>query len=204
LQLPQVINQKQKLMNHFIVEQWKEFVPEFVMVRRYKISNLGRIKSFNQNLEDERLLKGTKCDGYPYLVLNGKKENKPVKKSISIHLLIGLLFIPKETEEKKHVLHLDYSRINNVITNLQWATYDEMIAHGKKSPHVIEAKKKLIAFNKNNDGRKLTVNTVRRLKKKLLDPNRKTRYKILAKQFGVSEMQLHRIKTGENWGHIIV
>jgi DNA-binding Xre family transcriptional regulator len=45
---------------------------------------------------------------------------------------------------------------------------------------------------------------VKRLKKKLLDPNRKTRYKILAKQFGVSEMQLHRIKTGENWGHIIV
>ena len=72
-----------------------------------------------------------------------------------------------------------------------------MIAHGKKSPHVIEAKKKLIEFNRNNDGRKLTVNTVRRLKKKLLDPNRKTRYKILAKQFGVSEMQLHRIKTGD-------
>jgi hypothetical protein len=47
-------------------------------------------------------------------------------------------------------------------------------------------------------------NTVRRLKKKLLDPNRKTRYKILVMQFGVSEMQLHRIKTGENWGHIIV
>lgn len=175
------------------------------MVRRYKISNLGRIKSFDKSLMDERLLKGARCDGYPYLVLNGKKEGAPVKKSFSIHFLIGLLFIPREESAgKEHVIHLDYCRTNNVITNLQWATYDEIIAHGKKSPHVIEAKKKLIEFNRNNDGRKLTVNTVRRLKKKLLDPNRKTRYKILAKQFGVSEMQLHRIKTGENWGHIKV
>ena len=42
------------------------------------------------------------------------------------------------------------------------------------------------------------------LKKKLLDPNRRTRLKVLAKQFGVSEMQLHRIKTGENWGDLQV
>jgi hypothetical protein len=42
------------------------------------------------------------------------------------------------------------------------------------------------------------------LKKKLLDPNRKTRIRILAKQFGVSEMQLYRIKSGENWGDIEV
>ena len=51
---------------------------------------------------------------------------------------------------------------------------------------------------------KLTETQVIRLKKKLFDPNRRTRLKILAKQFGVSEMQLHRIKTGENWGHIKV
>ena len=42
------------------------------------------------------------------------------------------------------------------------------------------------------------------LKKKLLDPNRKTRIRVLAKQFGVSEMQLYRIKSGENWGDIKV
>jgi len=26
--------------------------------------------------------------------------------------------------------------------------------------------------------------------------------KMIAKQFGISTMQLHRIKTGENWGHV--
>jgi DNA-binding Xre family transcriptional regulator len=28
--------------------------------------------------------------------------------------------------------------------------------------------------------------------------------KMLAKQFGISEMQVSRIKRGENWGHIKV
>ena len=26
--------------------------------------------------------------------------------------------------------------------------------------------------------------------------------RIIAKQFGISEMQLYRIKSGENWGHV--
>jgi len=42
------------------------------------------------------------------------------------------------------------------------------------------------------------------IKKKLLDPNRKTRMKMLAHQFRISEMQLYRIKSGENWGHVMV
>jgi predicted DNA binding protein len=79
-----------------------------------------------------------------------------------------------------------------------------MLAHAKASPFVIEAKKKLIEHKIKSDGNKLTVTEVMRLKKKLLDPNRKTRLKIIAKKFGVSEMTLHRIKTGENWGHIQV
>ena len=32
--------------------------------------------------------------------------------------------------------------------------------------------------------------------------NRKTRLKMIAKQFGISEMQVHRIKTGENWSYV--
>jgi hypothetical protein len=43
---------------------------------------------------------------------------------------------------------------------------------------------------------------VRRLKKILNDPNRRTRLKIIAKRFGVTTMQLRRIKTGENWSHV--
>ena len=78
-----------------------------------------------------------------------------------------------------------------------------MREHGYKSPHVAAGRKR--AFEKfGPKNTKLSVIDVIRLKRKLLDPNRKTRLKILAKQFGITEMQLHRIKTGENWGHIKV
>jgi hypothetical protein len=88
--------------------------------------------------------------------------------------------------------------------NLKWVTYDEMITQGKKSQAVIEAKKKFKEFNIKRDGAKLTSTDVIRLKRKILDPNRKTRLRLIAKEFNISEMQIHRIKTGENWGHIKV
>lgn len=47
---------------------------------------------------------------------------------------------------------------------------------------------------------KLTYPQISVLKEKLLNPNLQTRIKVLAKQFGVSEMLLYRIKSGENWG----
>ena len=40
------------------------------------------------------------------------------------------------------------------------------------------------------------------IKKKIFDPNRRTRMRLIAKQFGISEMQLYRIKSGENWGSV--
>jgi predicted DNA binding protein len=101
-------------------------------------------------------------------------------------------------------LHLDHNLGNDYISNLKWATIAEQRAHTKASPRVIEAKKKLIEHRIKSDGIKLTETQVIWLKKKLLDPDRKTRLKILAKKFGVTTMTLHRIKTGENWGHIKV
>ena len=110
----------------------------------------------------------------------------------------------KISENQEYVLHLDFDKINNHISNLKWATYDEMRAHGFKSPKVIEAQRKFREFNIKRDGAKLTSTDVIRLKKRILDPNRKTRLRLIAKEFGISEMQIHRIKTGENWGHIKV
>jgi len=42
------------------------------------------------------------------------------------------------------------------------------------------------------------------IKKLLANPKQTTRLKMIAKQFGVSEMQIRRIKSGENWGYIKV
>ena len=77
-----------------------------------------------------------------------------------------------------------------------------MIDFSNQSPYVIQARKNLLEHNIKSDGRKLTVVKVMLIKKLLAKPDRKTRLKMIAKQFGVSEMQISRIKSGENWGHI--
>ena len=171
---------------------------------RYAVSNKGRLVSFSDNIQNGNLLKGSLSDGYKVFryvkVVNGKK----VYTSIFIYKLVAELFIPKTSENQQHILHLDYVRNNDSIENLKWATHEEFKEHIKKSPHVINSKKKLIEHNLKADGRKLSSTKVIHLKKLLKDPNRKTRIKMLAKQFGISEMQVHRIKSGENWSHIIV
>jgi hypothetical protein len=91
--------------------------------------------------------------------------------------------------------------------NLKWATREEMLQHQHTSPKVqkarIQSGKRIAEYSKNNiTGNKLTISQVIHVKKLLADPKRKTRLKIIAKKFDISEMQLFRIKKGENWGHI--
>jgi len=129
---------------------------------------------------------------------NGVIKNK----HFFISKLVAEYFIPKTSEDQTYVLHLDRKRDNDDYRNLKWATKEEMEAHSRKSPFVIQAQKKLIEHNLNSDGRKLTVTKVMLIKKLLAKPDQKTRLKMIAKQFGVSEMQIRRIKSGENWSQI--
>ena len=191
-------------MGHFVLEQWKEYKIEIEGKVKYAVSNLGRIKSFSESIESGNFLKGGITEGFLFLRYKRQKNNVIKNYHHAVHKMVAELFIPKDNDKQTYVLHLDYDKLNNHISNLKWATLDEMKSHGKKSPYVKEAFKKLQEFNIQRDGQKLTSTQVMRLKKMLLNPNRKTRHKILAKQFGVSEMQVHRIKSGENWGHIIV
>jgi hypothetical protein len=187
-----------------VKEEWKEFEISEQRETRYAVSNYGGFRSFTDTIEKGRDLKGSITEGFQFLRYKRPNEGKTNYYIYAIHKVIAGLFIPKTSEEQTYVLHLNYNKLDNHLDNLKWATYDEMIAHGKKSPAVIEAKKKFKEFNIKRDGAKLTSTDVIRLKRKILDPNRKTRLRLIAKEFNISEMQIHRIKTGENWGHIKV
>jgi len=194
------------MLRTYPTEVFKEIFLEDTLQLRYAISNYGRLVSFTDKIEDGRFVKGTIQDGYRIWRYKTRDSNNKIKnKHRFLYRLVAECFIPKTSEEQVYVLHLNYSRMNDYVENLQWATREEMLAHGKKSPRVIEARKKQLADIKAkrlHQGNKLNSTQVMFLKKKLSDPNRKTRLKILAKQFGVTEMTLHRIKTGENWSHI--
>jgi hypothetical protein len=183
-------------------EQFKEIEVDYPLKLRYAISNKGRLISFSENIEDCRLLKGSLSDGYPIFSFRIKKDGKSVSKCLFLYKLVAHYFLPKPSEEQTYVIHLDYSRNNDDVNNLRWATKAEMIAHRNNNPNVIQARKNLIEHNLKADGRKLTTTKVMLIKTILARPEQKTRLKMIAKQFGVSEMQIRRIASGENWGHI--
>jgi len=183
-------------------EEFREIIVEHKLQLRYAISNRGRLISFENDMKFGRELKGGSVGGYKVFKYKIFKDGKILNKSIFFSKLIAGFFVPKTSEDQTYVLHLDRKKDNDDAKNLKWATKAEMMAFNKLSPKVIEAKKKLIEHNTKSDGRKLTVTKVILIKKLLAKPEQRTRQKMIAKQFGVSEMQISRIKSGENWGHI--
>lgn len=179
-------------------EEWKRIeIGENTMKFKYAISNYGRIISYTDDVSNGRILKGGNIKGYPVLPLkiSGKR------KTFYIHKLVGEYFLKKNSDAEKYVIHLDYNKQNNYYRNLQWASKQEMENHQNSNPLVL-ASREIQKNKKPQVGMKLTSTDVIRIKKKLYDPNRKTRLKLIAKEFGISEMQLYRIKSGENWSHI--
>jgi hypothetical protein len=157
----------------------------------YEVSNFGRLVRIKDG--EAKLFKPYEMNGYQYFRV---KKNEPKKfKTFYLHKVVAQHFLEKG--DGKFVIHLDYDKLNNQLDNLKWATKREKELHQWKNPVFIEAKEKTKRTNS-----KLSENHVRLIKKMLNDPNRRTRLKIIAKRFGVTTMQLQRIKTGENWADV--
>lgn len=183
-------------------EEFVEIEIEDKLQKKYAISNYGRLVSFDENLmSDGNEIKGSTVNGFRLFRYKIKIDDKIKNKHKFIYKLVAEHFLPKPSELQTNLIHLDYNLSNDHYSNLKWVTKEESKQFQDKNPKVIQARRDLGERMKVREG-KLTATQVMRLKKILLDPNRKTRIRILAKQFGVSEMQLYRIKSGENWSRI--
>lgn len=194
--------EKMQLIRVYPNEEFREITIEHKLRLRYAISNKGRLISFEDDIKIGRVLKGRLTDGYRVFNYKIFKDGKISNKHLFYFKLVAQYFIPKTSEEQTYVLHLDRIRDNDDHRNLRWATKAEMLEFSRNSPFVKESQRRVTEHNLKADGRKLTVTKVMLIKKILARPEQKTRLKMIAKQFGVSEMQIRRIKSGENWGHI--
>jgi hypothetical protein len=197
-------NTEKQLIHFYPNEEWKEFLREHKSKFRYAVSNFGRVISFTDDIKKGRLLKGSKGEGYAcfkYKILVGKKL---ISKNTTFHRIVAENFLTKISDDQVYVMHIDRNKSNNHVGNLKWVTQEEMTEHNMKNPKFKEAHERSILTKRNRNGHKLNSTTVKLIKKKIMDPNRKTRMKLIAKQFGISEMQLYRIKSGENWGHVTI
>ncbi|AQS94431.1 MULTISPECIES: HNH endonuclease [Polaribacter] len=182
-------------MKSYRSEQWKLFEKENYDVAREKlyVSNYGRVKREIEEGVFELLRIGqiNNFETFTYPKIGSKR-----KANAYVHRVVGLLFLKKE-EDQKFVIHLNHDLKDNYYQNLKWVNQKELTKHQITNP-------KRIAKFGIKPGAKLTEGKVRIIKKKLLDPNRRTRLRIIASQFGITTMQLRRIKSGENWGEVKV
>lgn len=117
----------------------------FVPVRNYEglyeVSNLGNVRSVSRGRNTGRLLKpfGRQIKiNYQSVTLckNG------IKKTRTIHRLVAEAFI-SNLDGKKTVNHKDNNPRNNIVTNLEWASYQENIRHAFANGKVVWNKGRL-------------------------------------------------------------
>jgi len=179
----------------YLDEEWKDLELDYISEKsKYKISNYGRIISYYYKSEGV-LLKLSNIHGYKAL---NCKDKKGKQKTLYAHRLVGQFFLNEPKEGQILVLHKDNQRHNNYYKNLFWASEKEHFHHNLKFDRGFYKNQKYRAWSK------LTESQVKIIKKKLADPKRKTKMKVLARQFGVSTMQISRIKSGENWGTVTI
>ncbi|HCT30362.1 MAG TPA: hypothetical protein DIW31_06435 [Bacteroidales bacterium] len=170
-------------------EEWRE-VPN--SEGRYFVSNYGRVKSFMINKTEGRLLTFSLVKNFRFvnLTFNGKHR------TTFIHKLVANAWLPKPSDKHTIVTHLDRNLKNNHISNLQWLTPEEA---GKRNG---EYYKNLFSGKKLPGERhhtKLKERDIIQLKMMLEKGIPQTK---IAKLFCISEMQVTRIKRGENWGDV--
>ena len=100
----------------------------------YIVSDDGRVR----NLEGLTLRPATKPNGYLFLSLSRRVNNKREKTWHHVHRLVAAAFLPNP-ENKTDVDHIDGDKTNNKVSNLRWATrfenthneatYPKLLAH---------------------------------------------------------------------------
>jgi NUMOD4 motif/HNH endonuclease len=117
-----------------IEEVWKD-IPGYEGC--YQASTFGRIKRLERLVISKtgqrtlltELIKIPTINSSSYLTI--KLSVQDVRKSYLVHRLILITFV-SNPENKKTVNHIDGNKVNNHISNLEWATDSEQRKHAHK------------------------------------------------------------------------
>ena len=163
----------------------------------YQVSNLGTIKSLSRTRKNhtngiacvkERMLNPSTSNGYKCVQLRKNCSGK----FIAVHRLVALMFL-NNTEDKPTVNHIDGNKLNNVVSNLEWATYTE------NNIHAIKNKLRLI-IGEDHFAASFSDNEVIELRK-IIDSGLYTQRSI-ANAYSIKESVVSKIKTRATWKHI--
>ena len=120
---------KQIWKNICEIEGFEEFIG-------YQISNTGRVKSIKGVYE--KLISQTKSGGYLKITLHSKGK----RKTVNIHRLVGLAFVPNDDKEnKKELNHINEIKTDNRAENLEWCDREYNINYGSRIERMAKTRK---------------------------------------------------------------
>lgn len=123
--------------------------------------------------------------------------------SLFVHKEVAKAFVKKPSPKHSLVIRKDHDYTNDHSDNLKWVTTAEHKTHVTFSPNAVKARSKKAIFS-STTAKVFTEKTAKQAKEMIWDPKRKLTFKQIAQKFGVSEMQIYRLKSGELWFHIKV
>lgn len=113
----------QEFINPLVYEEWKEINIKGVAPGYYILSNFGKVYSSKK----KGLLSPAYTNGYPTVQLTMVDGSRH---SFYIHRLVAILFI--ENPDPDHLVevnHKNFYRDDPKVTNLEWVTKEDNIAH---------------------------------------------------------------------------
>lgn len=164
----------------------------------YQVSNYGRVKSFDQFINQKnnskalrkgRILKQSKNkDGYLRLRLVKNKKGK----TFFVHRLVAKTFIsnPRKLNE---VNHKDGNKENNNADNLEWCNRSENISHAYKLG--LEQK----YYGTDSHRALFTLEEINQIRLKYIPRSRKYGARALAREYGVNRTTIERILRKETY-----
>jgi hypothetical protein len=159
------------------MEQWLDVVG-FEGI--YQVSNHGQVRSVKTGQIKKQTVR--KSDNRFYLGLWANNKQKIVQP----HKLVLEAFIGKRPQGMEGC-HNDGNALNNHLTNLRWDT--------PKNNHADKVKHGTTNRGERCGTAKLTIDQVREIRK----DDRLQR--IIAKEYGIAESMISRIKNGVRWQH---
>ena len=178
------------------MEIWKD-IPGFE--GKYRVSSFGRIKSLDRFREKHH---------YPECILNTSKrlthdgyarvsvrDDDGYQHEYRVNKLVATVFIPNP-DGKSSVNHIDGDKLNNHVSNLEWATRSENMKHAYK--HGL----KLPVIGTQNGNAKLTADEVRKIRAEYVPQSQIHGTVALGKRYGISNAAIGRIIRGTAYKNV--
>ena len=173
-----IITKLETSLRDFSDEAWLDVVGYEGL---YKVSNYGRVKSFQGR--DERLLTiDTNNANYAKVLLSKDGRGK----TLLVHRLVATAFIPN-SNNKPQVNHKNGNKLDNRVENLEWSTCSENTQHAYDTGLA----KSLRGVD--NGAAKLTSEQIAEIRSTCIIGDKNFGLRSLAKKFKVSEHTIYRI-----------